>query len=123
AIVALFLWEFEWIGPVSVRESLFYVQKLAISGLVLLAFHRRRETLPRLFAVLADYAFAIFFIHGLFMVMAWSAVLQTYPDGMSVALTLAYGTVNLVVGLFLSLAIAMGLKRLLGARSRLFIGA
>jgi membrane-bound acyltransferase YfiQ involved in biofilm formation len=55
---------FEWVGPVSVQQSLFYVQKLCIAGLVLVVLQRYRTRVPPLLDALARHAFAIYFLHA-----------------------------------------------------------
>jgi hypothetical protein len=63
ALVLLFTRDIDMIGPVSIRESLFYVQKLAFCGLILFYMQRWEKQLPGALDRLAVYSFAIYFMH------------------------------------------------------------
>src|SRR5262245_42840360 len=59
ALVAAYLLEYDKVGPVSGRETLFYVQKLALAAVVLVWFHANEQRLPRWLNTLATFAFSI----------------------------------------------------------------
>ncbi|MEO8001133.1 MAG: acyltransferase [Arenimonas sp.] len=115
--------DFEFFGPVSVRESLFYVQRLAIAGFVIEALHRYEDRLPRWLDIIADQAFAIYFLHLFFLLVSCHYFLKwlTAPvNTMSIfliALTMA------LLALLASMAVCYLLKALLGKRSRYIVGA
>jgi len=61
---ALFYFEIEKWWFISVRETAFYIQKIALAGLALTFFKRYALHTPKLLSLLGTYAFPIFFIHG-----------------------------------------------------------
>ena len=104
-------------------ESLFYVQKLSSSALVLYGFSRREQHLPKLLHQLGSYAFAIYFLH-LVLVFVLARVLEMpLQNSDSSLLMFAGGGVVFVGSLILTLGLSMGLKRLFRGYSRMLIGA
>ncbi len=114
--------EITFSGPVSLLESVFYVQKLAVAAIVLAMLRRWETRLPEWLSVVATYSFAIYFLHGpVQFVMTWglNQVVTAYPNA---AETLVLGLVFVVVPIGISIMIASGLRALLGKRSRMIIG-
>jgi len=125
SVVLFFLYEydFEFLGPVSVRESLFYVQRMAIAGFVVEALHRHEDRLPRWLDKVADQAFAIYFLHLFFLLVSCHYLLKwlTTPlDTMSVFLI---ALVMALAALLASMAVYYLLKALFGTHSRYIVGA
>lgn len=110
-------------GPVSIRESAFYVQKLAIAAVALALLRRAEPGLPKWLDLFATYAFAIYFLHAFVIYLlnfAGNAVLSEHPG---FAATLALSAVWAMVALGVSVGAAAGLHKLLGKRSRMLVGA
>lgn len=114
-----------WVGPVSVRESTLYVQKMAAGGLLLVALQRFEtiEELPRLVGRLADSSFAIYFFHIYPINVATHLVLDWFDPPQPTWFIALFGLVQLVAILALLVVGAEALKRVLGPRSRLLIGS
>lgn len=132
AIIALgtsmILWvtytrDVKYIGPVSIRETLFYIQKLCLSGLILVLLNRWEERLPKFLGVLATYAFSVYFIHLFVLLPFINISLTLRPPPTSLVETVLSGFVILVTVLTVSTVVSMGVKALIGKRSRLLIGA
>lgn len=112
-----------YVGPVSIRETAFYVQKLAIAAVALALLKRGEAHLPKWLEVIATYAFAIYFLHAFLIYLlnfAGNALLTGHPG---LAATLMLSAVWAVIALGASVAIAAGLHRLLGKKSRMLVGA
>ncbi len=127
AIFALFLTDVDLVGPVSLRESLFYVQKLAVAGLALPALHAwARRAAPwrdRILGAAAQWAFAIYFLHGPVLSAPLAVAARLTPSAPGLVALIA-GVIGVYgAGLALTFALIALVKRLLGPASRYFIGA
>jgi peptidoglycan/LPS O-acetylase OafA/YrhL len=127
AIFALFLTGIDLVGFVSLRESLFYVQKLALAGLAIpwLRAWASREGRWRdlILGRAARWAFAIYFLHGI-VVSAVLAALSPFHFGGGGVLELAAGALFVfTASLALTVALIALVKRLLGPASRYVVGA
>lgn len=122
-VLLLFLNEYEPSGSYSEVQTLIYVQKLSIAGLVIHALARHEASLPRLLFTLGSYAFAIYFLH-FFMVNAVGFGIQASTQGLANAWTAALGgLIILVAATASSLLFSWLLKKLFRSRSRMIIGA
>ncbi|MGI9233093.1 MAG: acyltransferase family protein [Woeseiaceae bacterium] len=122
-VLLLFLNEYEPSGRYSQVQTLVYVQKLSITGLVIHYLARNEDALPRVLYTLGSYAFAIYFLH-FFMVNAVGYGLQTIARGHENASTAAAGgLIILVAATALSLLFSWLLKKLFRSKSRMIIGA
>lgn len=122
-ICLLYLNEYEASGLTSISESLFYIQKLAISALVLHYFASHEARLPRWLHVLGTYAFAIYFLHFFFAYATGQAIYHAGAKLYVNAYTaIGAGLVVLLTAIGMSLLVSWGLRKLLRGKSRLFIG-
>lgn len=127
SLTFLFTSGLDYWGFVSLRESAFYVQRLALAALLLLALRARRDRLTPAARKVATFAagasFGIFFVHGPLLRPIARYVGELVPDEQPWwALVAAIGA-TFVAGLLLSAALVQVMRRLLGRRSRLVIGA
>jgi surface polysaccharide O-acyltransferase-like enzyme len=110
-------------GRTNLAESAWYLQKIALAGLVLLWFDKTMTKVPGWLDVLGNYAFAVFFIHMflLLQLIGWMAQNQLAIDNTLELLAYLGGAFALALGgsVFLTY---LG-KLLLGRYSRYFIGA
>jgi surface polysaccharide O-acyltransferase-like enzyme len=110
-------------GFTSVRESLFYIQKLAASGVVLVVFRLFEDRLPEWLMKVSSEAFPIYFLHPLIHIVLYRAQL--------LAGVVPSGAFGMFVGGFAYLVLSVGIALLvsslarlaLGKRSRVLIGA
>lgn len=122
ALVVLFGMENPAWGIIRFTESAWYMQKIAISGLVLVWFERSIKNVPRWLDVLGNYAFAIYFLHGYLLFELYAAlvqagvVLETVPAIVFCAI-MAYAAVIIA-----SVVITFAAKTVLGSKSRYFLG-
>lgn len=125
-LVALFLSDADRIGPVDGRETLFYVQKMALAGLVLLALNKVAAHPPAVLLRLGDQAFPIYFLHiipimGVEVVLPWltSRPLTDWQVAAGTALMLPLLlTVTWIIAQVLTAALGPWSRNLIGAQGR-----
>lgn len=104
------------------RQSLVYLQKILLAGLMLL-WLSQHQRIPTGLKLLGDYAFAIYFLHVLvldrfyFWIYDWLVVHRTG------AIIGGLGALNLLWTLGVSLLLAWLVKKVLGRYARPVIGA
>ncbi len=123
AIAAMFVMDIDKAGPVSLRESAWYVQKLALSGVALAWFASRGGSRSRLLDPLATFAFPIYFIHGYVLVVVCELLLNGGITRLSPLTIFLGGFALWMVAAAISIAVASGARALLGRQSRLILGA
>ncbi|WP_338424610.1 acyltransferase [Sphingopyxis kveilinensis] len=115
-------------GVVSLRESVFYIQRLAASALVLIWFRQwvRRGISPRIRSIseyLAVASFGIYFVHGPLLrpiarlIGSWVSADQRW--WVLAAAILA----TMIAGLLLSILIVEGVRRIVPKHAKRLIGA
>lgn len=122
-LIYMFLTDFEYLGPVSVRESVFYVQKMCFAFLALVWLKNHEARLPNWLDVLATYAFSIYFLHVVFLPEIMEPTKNMMTSAPGVAGTIGLGFVYLAMVLVICVLISAALKKLIGRRSRMVIGA
>jgi surface polysaccharide O-acyltransferase-like enzyme len=111
-------------GAFSLQESLFYLQKLSLAGIVLLWLRSRLENQPRWLTVFANEAFSIYFLH-IFFILLLGDLLWTQlrdPAWQPLSSYLA-GPVYFLFALFMSMLLIYVLRALLGRHSRVLVGS
>lgn len=122
-LVVLFVSEDpEW-GVVRFTESAWYVQKIAISGLVLLWFERSITTVPKWLDFLGNYAFAIYFLHGYLLFEIYSLMERTGLVLEKGAVIIFWAIATYIVVIAASVLITFAAKTALRGKSRYFLGA
>jgi peptidoglycan/LPS O-acetylase OafA/YrhL len=114
----------EFIGPVSMLESAYYIQKLALSVLMLAWLRGMADDQPRWLAGFANSAFSIYFLHLIIIVLAIGLV---YP----LLTSTGYYQLNIVAGAFGVLLFTLGLSAIIlyaarfvfGRYSRIMVGS
>lgn len=110
-------------GPVSLRESLFYFQKLAFAALALLWLRAREDTLPRWLDTVSTAAFAIYFLHAILLLIMQELQMGVAQDPVSASLASLMGLLFLILAVVVSLAVSTFARQLLGSRARMVLGA
>ena len=110
-------------GDFSFRETVFYIQKLSLSVVVILLFRRFENRIPVWLGRLATYSFSIYFLHAVVMAEMGSLVRAAFKLPHSVAAIVGSGLIYLVLSLALSILVTYGVKSLTGKWSRRLIGA
>ena len=122
ALVAAYLFEYDTLGPVSVRETLFYVQKLALAAVVLVSFHAYEQRLPQWLHTLATFAFSIYFLHAIVLIMLEEAQIRFALGPTAARWMFATGFVFLIVSIAIAVVVSALMRRALGKRSRMLLG-
>ena len=123
ALVAAYLLDYDTFGPVSGREALFYVQKLAIAAVVLVGFHANEQRLPRWLDTLATFAFSIYFLHAIVLIMLEEELTRLALEPTAARWMAVTGLVFLIVSIAAAVLVSALLRRAFGKRSRMLLGA
>jgi len=122
-LVVLFIAEDPGWGVVRFTETAWYVQKIAISGLVLLWFERSITMVPRWLDVLGNYAFAIYFLHGYLLFEIYGLMVRAGLVLENAAVIIFWAIATYVGVIALSVLITVAAKTALRGKSRYFLGA
>ena len=111
----------------SLRESLFYLQKVLLTGLLLFWLKRRDEQakkgmLDQTLTVLGSFAFAIYFLHVLFMAEFIDLGYSLLTEYRSASLLMVFGCFSLVLSILCSIVFSTGVKKIFKQDSRKIIG-
>jgi len=123
ALVAAYLLEYDKFGPVSGREALFDVQKLAVAAVVLVLFHANEQRLPRWLDTLATFAFSIYFLHAIVLIVLEEGQMRLALGPTAARWMAATGFVFLIVSIAIAVVVSALMRRALGKRSRMLLGA
>lgn len=122
-LVGLFYFERPKWGIVAFAESAWYVQKIAIAGLVILLFERVMNSVPKWLDVLGNYAFSIYFLHAYLLFEMYGVMAKIIDPPTSLPIILGLAILNVVLVTVISVVITYILKLLLGKYSRSIVGA
>ncbi|QRM55218.1 acyltransferase [Sinorhizobium sp. BG8] len=126
-LVVLNARDIDYWGPTSLRESVYYVQKLSLGLLLMLWVWRFSGGLPpgpaRLLSLFGSYAFGLYFLHGFVFrrFIGFSADIASSPDS-NWDLVLG-GAITFLLGTATCFAVIFVLRWVLGRYSRLVVGA
>lgn len=110
-------------GAVSLQESLTYIQKLAISGVVIVLLHRHERALPAWLDTLAYFAFAIYFLHKLVMGPLVLPATALFPGQTGLAEAVLLALAFCILSIAASMLIALTVRAIFGRYSRMLVGA
>ena len=122
AVYLTYLYGYQPEGLYSVRQTLIYLQKIAVCLLVLHWFSVEEPRLPQWLFTLGNYAFAIFFLHVVFIDIVIQLVRDTLASSRTVELIALFGGFNFIAAILGSIFIAAIIQRLSGKHSRKIIG-
>lgn len=126
ALVILHAAGIDMVGPTSVQESFYYLQRLSIAGLLLLGLSLLVGRGPPLWrmviGVSASASFGIYFIHGPLLRPIARLVGSFAPADQPWWFLIGGIVITFLLGLAGSLAIVAIVRRVAGQRSRLLIG-
>jgi len=124
ALVYIQLKNIDMIGRVSVRATLYYIQKICVSGIVIILLKNMGER--KIFGLhqIAKDGFAIYFLHG-FLIFVLIGVLMPILSFTKIA------PFNIFIGAFLMLVLSIAVsmlivfifRKIFGDKSRMIIGA
>lgn len=111
-----------YVGLINITESLYYIQKLSITFLVMIGFEKLEHRNIPILKSLATYSFAIYFTH---LFVGNSFAKQYYYHFFIESPFLIYpaSIAYVIMVLFATLFGCMGIKKMLGSKARYFIGA
>jgi peptidoglycan/LPS O-acetylase OafA/YrhL len=110
-------------GSWSLMSSLYYIQKMCLSGIFIVMFKNMGDRQPRWLNPIASYAFVIYFLHALFLdliadpLMPLSIMYEIAP--LNLFLT---AIIFLIFSIALSMLVGWIFKRLFGKSSKMLVG-
>jgi len=124
ALVYIQLKNIDMIGRVSVRATLYYIQKICVSGIVIILLKNMGERKIIGLHQIAKDGFAIFFLHG-FLIFVLIGILMPILSFTKIA------PFNIFIGAFLMLVLSIAVsmlivfifRKIFGDKSRMIIGA
>ena len=116
--------EIDRVGLFSIQSSLYYVQKLAFSFLVLMWFNNMGQNQPKWLQPIATDAFAIYFLHALFLAIfiGWFGNFTLFQPIIKYNAVLG-GVFVLVSSIASSMLVTRLLRRIFGRYSRMIVGS
>jgi len=124
AIAIMHRLEFWGYAGLALRESTYYVQKIALAALVLVWLRHRSERQPRALGFFANHAFAIYFLHVAFIELLvdpmWDYYHLAHLQPWSI---ITGGIFMLLFALAMSILAVMAARQVLGSTSRMVIGS
>ncbi len=112
------------IGFFSLKSTLYYIQKIALSGLVLLFFQSLGANQPKWLNPVAKIAFTIYFTHIFFIGISIMPVMPILQYKKIAPLNIiAGGILLLIISILLSLVFAWIFRKIFGKYSRMIIGS
>ncbi len=111
-------------GAWSLRGTLFYIQKMCLSGIFIIAFKNLSERQPRWLGKIANYAFTIYFLHAFFLFILYDPLVQLATLFKIAPFNLFLTSlIFLALSLALSMLVAWVVKKLVGKYSRMLLGS
>ena len=108
---------------VNFSESVWYIQKIVIAGLVIMLFEQVMKTIPKWLDVLANYTFSIYFLHVYVMFEMYIVMNKLIESPTSVSIILLLALFNVVAVITICVILTYVLKLLFRKYSRFIIGA
>ena len=110
------------IGIINIRESLFYLQKISLCFLAIIFMLKLENTKNKLLWMSATYSFSIYFTHTLIgntvvNNLYYSYVFTNFPESV-----LPLSIIYVLVVFFITLLFCIVTKKIIGKKSRFFIG-
>lgn len=112
------------IGFLSIKSSLYYIQKIALSALVLLFFKSLGERQPIWLNPIAKTAFTIYFVHTFFLSIG-IGLLIPFIQNQKIAPfnVIGGGLLLLLLSIAMSIGFAWIFRKLFGKYSRMIVGS
>lgn len=121
-LVGLFYLDSPKWGIITFSESAWYIQKVAISALVIFVFERTISKVPKWLDVLGNYAFSIYFLHAYLLFEMYRVMENVIAAPINLALILALAILNVILVIALSTMITYICKFIFGRWSRYIVG-
>lgn len=110
-------------GITSFKESVWYVQKIMLAGLVLLWLERQLKQVPAWLDTLSNFAFPLYFIHAYLIFVIYSTLVKANIQMSSLPIIFFYSIGTLISVILTSVLIIHAIKKVSGKWSRYLIGA
>lgn len=123
ALVYFQIKEINKFGGWSLMSALYYIQKMCLSGIVIVLFKNIGDRQPHWLNPVASYAFVIYFLHALFLDLLIESLLPLSTMHEIAPLNLFFaGFLFLSLSIALSMLIGRIFKKLFGKFSKMLVG-
>jgi surface polysaccharide O-acyltransferase-like enzyme len=123
ALVYCEVMELNKFGPWSLMSTLYYIQKMSLSGVFIVVFKNLGERQPRWLNPIAHYAFVIYFLHAFFLDLLVEPLLHVINLHEIAPLNLFLAALlYLILAFALSMLVGWIFKRLFGKSSKMLVG-
>lgn len=112
------------VGFVFIRESLFYIQKICFSVIILLLLKKLGNKQPAVLGSIARQAMPVYFMHGVALILLAPVVIEmTRQESVDRINVFILSVLLSLLVIVIPVAIATLTKKVFGKQSRMFIGA
>jgi surface polysaccharide O-acyltransferase-like enzyme len=123
ALLYFELKEINKFGPWSLMSTLYYVQKMTLSGIFIVMFKKLGDRQPRWLNPIAHYAFVIYFLHAFFLDLLIEPLVHVINMHEIAPLNLFLAALlYLILAIALSMLVGWIFKRLFGKSSKMLVG-
>ena len=124
ALAYVMIYSIDRISFLSIKSSLYYIQKIALSALALLFFKSLGERQPKWLSPIAKIAFTIYFAHTFFLSIAIGPLIPLIQNQKVAPFNvIGGGLLLLIISIALSIGFAWIFRKLFGKYSRMIIGS
>ncbi|MEO7462307.1 MAG: acyltransferase [Ferruginibacter sp.] len=125
--VAIIYFEFKNVdkfGAWSLRGTMFYIQKMCLSGIFIIVFKNRRERQPGWLGQIASYAFTIYFLHAFFLFLLYGLWMSLSPMHIIAPFNIfVTSLIFIILSIAWSILFGWIFKKLFGKYSRMLVGS
>jgi peptidoglycan/LPS O-acetylase OafA/YrhL len=120
----LYIQEFDMIGTVNIKETIFYIQKTCFALLFIIFFYHRNDKQPKWMYPIARDSFSIYFIHGpiLYLMLPYFRFILEFENLKSLTVVIVAAALFIISVLF-SRIIVILFNKIFGKYSRMIIGS
>ena len=124
ALIYFYIKGIDKTGPVSLLASMYYIQKMCISAIVIQMLKKLEENQPRWLHRIAKDSFTIFFLHAFFLFIVMSLIMPLLTLKKIAPFNIIVGGIIMIIGsIALSMLIAAIFRKLFGKKSRMIVGS
>ena len=110
-------------GSWSLKSTVFYIQKMCLSGIFIVAFKNLGEQQPKWMSRIANNAFTIYFLHAFFIYLFYGIFKQLASlSSLKTLNVMLVAILFLLTSITLSVFVAWILKKIFGKYSRMLVG-
>ena len=120
----LYIVKMDMVGAISVRESVFYIQKIAFAIIFMMLLKRLGDAQPRWLKPIARDSFSIYFMHGSILYASSHLFMFVIENKTIAPLNIVFGSIFLIVfSISVSMLVVFVFRKVFGKYSRMIVGS